>query len=60
MNGEWRRQSFKLAGRSLAGQIFGEEVFGVVSGGRMAAVELSIDLLPLRRSGSSLATSESD
>jgi hypothetical protein len=38
--------------------IFGGDVFGVVSRGRMAAVELRTDLLPLRRSGSSLAISE--
>jgi hypothetical protein len=40
--------------------IFGGDVFGVVSRGKIAAVELRTDLLPLRRSGSSLAISEGD
>jgi hypothetical protein len=37
---------------------FWSDGFGVVSRGRIAAVGLMTDLLPLRRSGSSLASSE--
>jgi hypothetical protein len=56
---EWRRQSFKRGTVRLKGirqVMFLEVVFG----GRIDVVELMIDLLPLRRSGSSLAFSEGD
>ncbi len=59
VNGESRRRSFKLVLGRLAGRIFGGDVFGVVSRSRMAT-ELRTDLLPLRKSGSSLAISEGD
>ncbi len=48
---EWRRRSFRLEMVRL--KAFRQVTFlEVVSGGRIAAVELMIDLLPLHRSGS--------
>jgi hypothetical protein len=56
---ESERRSFKLVTVRLKRR--GQVMFlVVVSGGRIAIVELMTDLLPLRRSGNSLAISEGD
>ncbi len=50
VNGELKRRSFKLETVKL--RTFRQVMFlVVVSGGRIAAVELMYDLLPLRRFG---------